>query len=274
LIQTLLTAIAEILQTQLEEQLPASENHFVMMPIADLTGVTIPAIALYPDNWALNQSFREIRANEPRPQELRQIIPINPPRPKTTYALDKPPLPGTVHCFLGRDRQSQPLQEGSDFTIDYAQAKLTLTKGQDLTQATQITLDYAFAALSTVREFQQTFWIDIYAPELVKLEQLSSLITGILINSHDSLVAQYNTPVPPQSKTEYQTSLFTTAHSLREFCLLDGTYMYPKTGVGLHLQFSVAGQICMTRAIAENIIPIQRVVITGDAADQAINTTT
>lgn len=123
----------------------------------------------------------------------------------------------------------------------------------------------------TRREFQQEFWIEIYDQEFDRLEQWSSLITGILIANHDALLKQYNTLIDPEEKTKYQANQVSTTHTLSQFRLIEGIYLYPKTGVGLQLKLTAVGQIQIDHAIAEGMIPIQKIAITGKAGEQDIS---
>ncbi len=101
--------------------------------------------------------------------------------------------------------------------------------------------------LTPIQEFQQDFWIDIYDGDFARLEQWSSLITGILLGSHDGLIEQYNTPPEATPKTEYQTQQFSTRHTLSQFRLLGGTYLSQEKGLGLQLKFMVVGQLKLTK---------------------------
>jgi hypothetical protein len=123
----------------------------------------------------------------------------------------------------------------------------------------------------TQREFQQEFWIEIYDQDFARLEQGSSLITGILIANHDTLLEQYNTPKKPKNKTQYQARQVSTIHTLSQFRLLEGIYLYPKTGVVLQLKLIATGQIQIENAIADGMIPIQKIAITGKAGEQIIS---
>jgi hypothetical protein len=252
LIQNLLTAIAKLLQTELGGQLPSPE-HIVALPIPDPTATDLPAIAIYPGNWVINQTTRDISLTEPRPQDLRQIIPLSSPAP---YTLDQLPINGTVQVQLVVGDQTRSLKQGKDFSINDQQ--LTL-ESSDLFKAAQLILSYSFLSIFTVREFQQDFWIDLYDQDFAKLEQWSSLIAGILLNSHDRLVQQYNIPQESQPKTEYKTQQFITVHTLSQFHFLEGSYLSPKTGMGLQLKFTVMGQIKMIKAVADGITAIQEV---------------
>lgn len=268
MIQNLLNAISKLLQTELGEQLPSAE-HIVVIPISDPTANDLPAIAIYPGSWVINQTAREISINEPRPQDFHQIILLTSPNLETSYALNKSPLEGTVQALLVLNDHHRPLQEGRDFRVDYQQSTLTLIGSLDLSNATQITLSYSFPSIFTVREFQQDFWIDIYDQNFARLEQWSSLISGILLNSHDLLIKQYNTPQESQPKTEYQTQQFITTHTLSQFRLLEGTYLSPKTGMRLQLKFTVVGQIKMAKAFTDGMTAIQKVRIQGSYASNS-----
>lgn len=126
--------------------------------------------------------------------------------------------------------------------------------------------------LSTIREFQQEFWIDIYDQDFAAVERLCSLITGILLNSHDALIDQYNDPADSHKKTEYQTGKFVTTHSLNHFRLLTGTQLRLQTGVGMQLKLTAIAQMKATKAMTAGAVPIQKVRVTGRAVDQTLDT--
>jgi hypothetical protein len=115
--------------------------------------------------------------------------------------------------------------------------------------------------LLPIQEFQQDFWIDIYDKEFGQLEQWSSLVTGILLGSHDGLIQQYNTPPEAKPKTEYQTEQFMTRHTLSQFRLLAGTYLSCENGLGLQLKFTAVGQIKLTKLTRDEDAKIKEVTI-------------
>lgn len=117
--------------------------------------------------------------------------------------------------------------------------------------------------LTPIQEFQQDFWIDIYDGDLARLEQWSSLITGILLGSHDGLIQQYNTPPEAKPKTEYQTEQFMTRHTLSQFRLLGGAYLSQEKGPGLQLKFTVVGQIKLTKPTRDEGARVKQVVLKG-----------
>lgn len=288
MIQNLLNTISALLQTELGGQ-PGFGQILIRpslhLPLSDQPTPTAATIALYPGNWTINETARDIRLTEPRPQEFRQLINLTSEQ-ASTYTLSKPPLKGSVQARLlslkdppDQIPAEQALQaewilgssarcltEGQDFTIDYKHSTLTLIKAVDRSKITHLSLTYSFPSLFTVQEFQQDFWIEIYDSDFAKLEQWSSLISGILLNSHDRLIEQYNTPQDPEAKTEYQTPNFLTTHTLSQFRLLGGTYLSPATGMGLQLKFTIVGQIKMTKALAEGATAIQKIQIQGMAS--------
>jgi hypothetical protein len=183
-IQHLLIAITELLQTELDGQLPTASPHFATLPVTDPKATQFPLVAIYPGNWTISLNNREDRLN--------------------------------------------------------------------------------------VRTFQQIFWLDIYDQTFATSEQWASLITGILIARHDALIAQYNSATTSQTKAEYQSQHWITTHRLTEYRPLEGTCLYPKTGMGLQLQFTASGQITVTPKVPESDRVIQTVTITGSAADQPL----
>ena len=117
--------------------------------------------------------------------------------------------------------------------------------------------------LLPIQEFQQDFWIDIYDGDFARLEQWSSLVTGILLGSHDGLIQQYNAPPESHPKTQYQTEKFMTCHTLSQFRLLAGTYLSCENGLGLQLKFTAVGQIKLTKLTRDEDAKIKEVTIAG-----------
>jgi hypothetical protein len=112
-----------------------------------------------------------------------------------------------------------------------------------------------------VRGFQQAFRLDIYDQTFAATEQWASLATGILIARHDNLIEQFNHSIVPPGKSEYQSKHWITTHQMVEFKPLSGTCLYPKTGMGLQLEFTATGQITVMPTVAEDDNLIRKVTI-------------
>lgn len=261
MIQKLLTAIAKLLQAELSGQPPGSTLIFAATP----TEPTISdrgAIAIYPGNWVISQTARGVNQPTARPQDVHQIIPLGATSHAAPYALNSRPVKDTVKVQLTIGDRAQ-LLKATDFSLDYDTLTLRLRKDLDVTGVTELSVSYLPYPLLTftIREFQQEFWVDIYDQDFGALERWSSLISGILLTSHDQLVEQYNTPKQPESTTEYQTQQFSTTHMLSQFRLLEGTYLSPKQGMGLRLKFTAAGQIKLMRRLDDGDMPIRAIVL-------------
>lgn len=242
-------------------QPPGSTLIFAATP-AEPTISNCPTIAIYPGNWVISQAARDVNQSNVRPQDVHQIIPLGAPSPAAPYSLNSRPVRDTVKVQLMVGDRAQ-LLKATDFSIDYDKLTLELSKDLDVTGATELSVSYLSYPLLTftIREFQQEFWVDIYDQDFAALERWSSLTSGILLTSHDQLVEQYNTPKQPESTTEYQTQQFSTAHTLSQFRLLEGTYLSPKQGMGLRLKFTAAGQIRLTRQLKDGDTPIRKIVL-------------
>lgn len=131
-----------------------------------------------------------------------------------------------------------------------------------------------------VREFQQEFALYISAQSFPVVEQYSSLVTGILLNSHDTLIQQFNAPQAPSAATAYRSKQFATTHSLSGFKFLQATYLTadltsqsagtPRTRslnqtapdpITVQLNWVAVGSIEMTQTTTEGDRLIERVNI-------------
>lgn len=255
MIQTLLTQIIELLQTELSEHLTQPKTHIIAIPITEPQAEALPLIGIYAGKLEISQTVRETSSSQPRPQEQRQEIIVDSSNPTTSYKLTKTPLKESILCQLVINEQGKPLKEGVDFTIDYQQS--TIIFKHNLSNARKIQLRYSFLGILTVREFQQEFLIYICDIDIDNIEKFSSIVTGIILTNSDELIQYYNFIKP----TQYQTNQVITTHTISQINAIDGTYETLAPPFKLRLKFKVIGQLKLTKTVTEGVSPIRDVRI-------------
>jgi hypothetical protein len=256
MIQNLVQAIATLLQN-------------------NLTGVTIkstaidtppagqlPTIAVYPAKLLVNQGFRD-RPSEISPRVLPAAHTIALSQKRGPYPLDHTPLPGTLLIqTAGAGDTSQPLAEGTDFTIDTqaVPATLTVTFGAVVKRNSPIALTYQFQGAILTQSIEQELLIDIYAADPASAEQWASLSNAIILASHGELLTMYNM----LNKTQYQAKDFTSVHTIDQIQLVAGTDTATATLGKAQLTFRVTGQLQLIKEIRDGVNVIKEIPLTAN----------
>ena len=270
MVQRLIQHLIAILQEGFAGVITAPASHIVAGPVDTPLATALPLIAIYSDKLAISQNFKESSSSQPRPQELREEIAVNPASPAGPYALAKTPLEKSTLCKAifdqGTLKERQVLLvENKDFIIDYQQAKILFTV--DVAKAGHFLLKYSFVGVFTVREFQQDFLVDIFDDDNGDVEKWASLTTGMILTNHDELVERYNFT----DKTEYLANQFFTSHTLDRIQILEG--MNDRSGAILKLQlkFKTFGQLKLVKAIAGGFGLIEKIHSPGRISEEPVD---
>ncbi|AOX00806.1 hypothetical protein BJP34_16365 [Moorena producens PAL-8-15-08-1] len=113
------------------------------------------------------------------------------------------------------------------------------------------------AIITTSREFNQEFFIDIYDADLTNLEKLASLTTGIILTNNKELIETYNL----STANNYQAKQTATTHSISQITILEGSYDYLNNTPKLKLKWQVIGQVNFSKTITEFVAPIEEIEI-------------
>jgi hypothetical protein len=255
-IQKLLIKICELLQTELAGLITQPANQIVALPIPETPPQTLPLIGIYPGNLEINQNFKQSSSSQPTLQQIHQEINIDNPQPAVTYQLTQTPVKNSIICHLVIEKQKILLQEDTDFNIDDQQGTITFVK--NLAKVNKILLDYSYMSVCIIREFSQDFLVDILDSNLKNIEKFSSLISGMILTNHDELIADYNFP---SQVTQYQSNQILTVHSISHIDFINGSYSNFLSSYKLQLKFQTKGQIKVTKAVRDSVLPIQTIQI-------------
>jgi hypothetical protein len=256
MIQNLLIAITDLLQTELAGLIDQPANHIVTFPITDANTESLPLIGIYPGSLEISQNFKDSSSSQPQLQELHQEIIIDHSQPAITYQLDKIPVEGFTLCHIVIRQEKSILQEDIDFNIDYQEG--TITFKRDLSNVSKILIDYSFISILLIREFSQVFFIDIFDRELINIEKYSSLILGIILTGNEELIKNYN--FNSQFK-KYQTNQVLTTNLISQIRLIDGNYANLIAPFKFQLKFQVIGQLKFSKTVREPLSTIETVQI-------------
>lgn len=246
------------------------DNHIEAGPISPPGTGALPKIALYAGGYEINQTVRDDASSQPRPQPITQIIPVNVGTPQGPYSLSKTPLQGTLRCKIifnkgAVDERKLTLQENADFTTDYSTAEVLFNTS--IEEADEIVLDYSFVGVYTLREFQQSLLLDVYAASVSESEQLAALSSSMILTQQNELLDHFNVVDP----TEYIANQYVTKHSLDRIDLMAGApetqsnvYQYQST-------FQVHGQIKYTKAIVDGFGLIEKVHSPGVDSEHPVD---
>lgn len=92
------------------------------------------------------------------------------------------------------------------------------------------------------REFQQAFWIDLAGQNSIQVEQLTSLIVGLISLNQQTWLAACN-QLPEDSAPHYKSSTIATRHRFRQIQIVGASPHYEEGKVRSRLQFFVIGQL-------------------------------
>lgn len=149
------------------------------------------------------------------------------------------------------------ISEKSTSQIAVFPGKLTIFqqfKGQQLKDSKSSVLE-AIA----LQELQQELLIDIYNQDLGKLEELSSLVTGIILTNQEKLIQDYNNS--QENATQYKSKTISTTHTVSKINLLEGVYTTLETLSVFQLKFEVFGQLKLVKTVTEEVSEIKEIEI-------------
>ncbi len=266
----LLVLVNLLVQTLSDDILPNSIEHIKLQPIGLPNQSDLPLVVLKQGNFAINQHAAE-GSNQPRPEERHDPFPVNQASPTGPYILAKKPLPGTSRCKVcydeGKVTQREIwLQEGKDYVIDSTLKACSFS--YDLSKADSLTFIYSYLSIFSIREFEQNFFVDIYSSGDAKVEELASLIIGIIFTSHDHILEIYN--IGENYKTEYSAQGIITQHTLSRIQCTEGKLEHSEY-TKMSLQFKVYGQMKFMKEITEDIGLIETIHVFGQPGSQTVN---
>jgi hypothetical protein len=96
-----------------------------------------------------------------------------------------------------------------------------------------------------LREFTQEFFVDITDKNLSNIENLSSLILGIILTGSDDLIQQYNV----SATTQYQSQQTSTTHLINQINIIEGNHKTSVNTLNFELKLQVKGQLKLLRNI-------------------------
>lgn len=261
LIEIIITHLREHLAELMAKKKP--EEHIVAGPMANPQPARLPLVALHPARFEVSQSSKDVSASQqPRPQPTQARIPVDPARPQGPYHLAHTPLRQSARAdiILGEgtvDERRLMLIEGEDFDIDYRRATLSLREQPD--SAGLILLRYAYVSIFIAQEFQQELLIDIYGNDLAVVEQLASLVNGIMLTNSSDFIEAFNARV----KTEYHAGPYATTHTIAQINLLEGLTNRLETIYTTQLKFNVTGQLTLIKEVADGFGLIEKIYSPG-----------
>ena len=269
MIGRLLNHITEILRHELGGDIRNPAKHIVPGPVADPATTALPVIALTPGVLEIPSGTRDASSSQPRPQPFTEEIRVKPDHPHGPYALAKTPLSASVQCnlILDKDKLDERrclLSEGSDFTVDYQQARITFHA--DIAKAGSILLRYSFVGVYTVQNFSQDFLIEVYDSTHALTEKWLSLGLSAVLTYHDELLEHYNTT----DKTVYGAGVLGTAHQLAQI-RSTGCVPAKSKNICWQLSFKASGQLMLTRTVTDGFNLLERIRSPGKHSGQAID---
>lgn len=92
------------------------------------------------------------------------------------------------------------------------------------------------------REFQQAFWVELMGQNSAKVEQLTSLIVGLISLNQQIWLATGNER-PKDNTHHYRSSTIATRHRFRQIQIVGASLDYEEGKVRSRLQFCVIGQL-------------------------------
>lgn len=229
-----------------------------------------PRLGVHLGEVTYTQHHRELSSSQPRPIEMREELAVNGGNPAGPYQLAKMPLDTSVLCkvlFGAGPLAGRRLLfvEGKDFTIDHQNAQLTFTR--DMTGADTIILRFSYVGVFTVREFEQTFFVDAYDTLAGNAEKWASLATGMILSNHDELLEQFNSA----NQVVHVSNAYLSETTISQMLPLLTTT--EKTGNLFKLQasFKAIGQVRFVREIVGGFGLIEKIHSPGAAAEDGVN---
>lgn len=123
------------------------------------------------------------------------------------------------------------------------------------------------------REFQQDFWIDLEGQSSTQIEQLTSLIVGLISLNQQTWLADFNQS-PKDSPHHYSSLTIATRHRLRQIQIVGATPGYDEGKVRSRLQFRAIGQLEMTLLTPDLGTLLETVITTGKLGQAKNNSST
>ncbi|NEP25193.1 hypothetical protein [Moorena sp. SIO3I6] len=118
--------------------------------------------------------------------------------------------------------------------------------------------------ITTCREFQQEFFIDICDADLTNLEKLASLTTGVILTNDKELIENYNL----STANNYQAQQTATTHTISQITILEGSYDYLNNTPKLQLKWQVIGQVNFSKTITDIERLIEEIEINQTVSSQ------
>lgn len=270
MIQKLIQQIITLLQDGFTGVITDPANHIVAGPISSPDEGAIPMIVIYLDKLAIGQNTKETSSSQPRPQEMREEIPVSTSDPQGPYSLSKTPLEKSALCNVifnkgALTEQSILLSEDKDFTIDYQNS--TILFDYDISKADNILLRYSFVGIFTIREFEQDFVMDVYDENMADIEKWASLANTMILTNHDELIKNYNfTDI-----TEYVANRFICVHTIDRIDFLSGIPDTSEKSPKFQFRYHVQGQIKPVKEIVEGFGLIKKIHSPGRISEHPVD---
>ncbi|MEO1261091.1 MAG: hypothetical protein AAFZ15_19980 [Bacteroidota bacterium] len=272
MIHNLLTQIISTLRTGFAGVLSEPLTQVNEGPIPVPTIEQAPRLGVHMSEVTYLQHHRELSSSKPRPIGLKEELAVNEGNPAGPYQLEKTPLDTSVLCkvlfdegpFTGRRLL---FVEGKDFTINYQNGQLTFSR--DLAGASTVFLHYSYVGVFTIREFEQTFVLDVYDQQSANTEKWASIATNMILSNHDELLELFN----DTNQVTHVANAYLSEHSISQILPLTATT--EKTDDGnlfkSQLSFKAIGQIRFVREIVGGFGLIEKIHSPGKVSSKSVD---
>ncbi|MBD2110040.1 hypothetical protein [Nodosilinea sp. FACHB-13] len=112
------------------------------------------------------------------------------------------------------------------------------------------------------REFQQELWIDLMGKSNAQVEQLTSLIMGLISLNQQIWLADCN-QLLSDSAHHYSSSTISTRHRFRQIQIVSASPKHDGDKVRSRLRFCAIGQLEMTQLAPDQATLIKTIIATG-----------
>lgn len=262
MIQKLINNIIIELETELNDLINKSEIIILNNNATENIDKKACEIYLSSGKLTINQKFNDSIKPQLSTQYISETLEINLAEKHHKYQLKYEPIEHSIRYYLLIDNQEKVIEENKDFKITQKKKDIDITieNEQLFSKATKIILKYSYIeGLISLQEFKQELLINITEEKSEKLEEITSLITAIIITNQQTFIDNYNNS--SNSPTQYRSKTVLNTHTISEISFREGIYLNQQTPLIFQLKFDIIGQLKMIRIVGQDFAQAIKEVI-------------
>lgn len=231
------------------------KNNLVKEPSA----LPISGIMIRPGELNVEQAGQDKVEKEVHPVRFREEFKVIKSKLNGPYELDITSINERLSCKVVYPLPDDEVEElefnyGTDFSKNESNE---LIFNKSLTGASLFYVDYEVSGTSTVSNFNQDIWLDIYDDDAMTTDKYGAIAASVLLTKQFELLDRFNT----LKSAEYGGTRFKSLHRITALRWCSAIPQNGENNWRLTLQFQIEGYIQHIRIMDKGIATIKEVPI-------------